>query len=115
LPRCQQVEKFIDKKSVEGMLNDKDIQGIIITNPDDLKEEKLKPQLNYWTKDLDQICNDAKKDYKTFLKAGTVKKDAKIMVFPALQLDCKSVSGSQFEVFGIGVSGNFIVLDSKFK
>ncbi|HME53694.1 MAG TPA: hypothetical protein VKM55_15815 [Candidatus Lokiarchaeia archaeon] len=109
------VEKFIDKKSVEDMLNSKDIKGIIITNPDDLTEKKLKPNLNYWTKDSKKICDDAKQAFKDYVKKGVVKQGTSIMVFPALQLDCTSVSGSKFEIFGIGVSENFVVLDSKFK
>lgn len=108
------IEKFIDKQSVEKMLNARDIQGIIITNPDDLKENVLKPQLNYWTKETDKVCNDAKKDYKDYVKKGIVKEGTRIMVLPALQLSCKGVNGKDFEVFGIGVSGNFIVLDAKF-
>jgi hypothetical protein len=108
------VEKFIDKQTVEKMVSSKDIQGITITNPDDLKEDKLKPQLNYWTNDASKTCDEAKKDYKDFVKKNMVKKDAKIMVFPALQLDCKAVDGTEFEIFGIGVSGGFAVDDSKF-
>lgn len=109
------VEKFIDKKSVETMLNSKDIKGIVITKSDDLNEKRLKPELNYWTKDSKKICDDAKQGYKNYVKQGVVKEGTGIMVFPALQLDCTSVSGNKFEIFGIGVSGNFVVLDSKFK
>ncbi len=108
------VEKFIDKQSVEDMLNARDIQGIIITNPDDLKESVLKPQLNYWTKDADKTCNDAKKDFKDYVKKSVVKEGTKIMVLPALQLSCKGVNGKDFQVFGVGVEANFIVLDAKF-
>jgi len=108
------IEKFIDKQSVEKMLNARDIQGIIIANPDDLKENVLKPQLNYWTKDADKVCNDAKKDYKDYVKKSIVKEGTKIMVLPALQLSCKGVNGKDFQIFGIGVEGNFIVLDAKF-
>ncbi|MBN2152821.1 MAG: hypothetical protein JW839_15325 [Candidatus Lokiarchaeota archaeon] len=108
------VEKFIDKQSVEEMLNARDIQGIVITNPDDLKENVLKPQLNYWTKDADKVCNDAKKDYKDYVKKSVVKEGTKILVLPAIQLACKGVSGKDFQVFGIGVEGNFIVLDARF-
>ncbi len=108
------VEKFIGKQSVEDMLNARDIQGIVITNPDDLKESVLKPQLNYWTKDADKVCNDAKKDYKDYVKKSIVKEGTKILVLPSLQLTCKGVNGKEFQVFGIGVAGNFIVLDAKF-
>jgi len=108
------VEKFIDKKSVEDMLNSKDIKGIVITNPDDLTEKRLKPELNYWTKDSKKVCDDAKQEYKDDVKKGIVREKAQIMVFPALQLNCTSVSGNKFEIFGIGVSENFAVMDSKF-
>jgi hypothetical protein len=108
------VEKFIDKQSVEDLLNARDVQGIAITNPDDLKESVLKPQLNYWTKEAEKTCNDAKKDYKDYVKKSVVKEGTKILVLPSLQLNCKGVNGKDFQVFGIGVAGNFIVLDAKF-
>nr|MDO8114805.1 hypothetical protein [Candidatus Sigynarchaeota archaeon] len=108
------VEKFIDKQSVEDLLNAKDIQGIIVINSDDLKEDKLKPELNFWTKESSKNCDEAKKDYKDYVKKGIVKSGTKIMVLPALQLECKAVNGKEFQIFGIGVSGSFVVLDSKF-
>ncbi|MFX0100504.1 MAG: hypothetical protein ACFFCS_13100 [Candidatus Hodarchaeota archaeon] len=109
------VEKFISKTDVEQNLSKRNILGIVLTNPDDLKEGKLKPELNYWTKESDKICNEAKKEYKNLVKKKAVKEGAKITVFPALELDCESVKGKKFQIFGIGTSGSFVVLEAGFK
>ncbi|NHJ05298.1 MAG: hypothetical protein EAX90_10770 [Candidatus Heimdallarchaeota archaeon] len=109
------VEKFIDKREVEQLLNSRDTSGITLFNVEDLVQSKLVPQLNYWTQEADKICNDAKKEFKNLLKRREVKSNQKIMVYPALQLRCKSVKGKNFELFGIGNSSNFVILSDGFK
>ncbi|HUT81914.1 MAG TPA: hypothetical protein VMZ29_11980 [Candidatus Bathyarchaeia archaeon] len=109
------VEKFIDKKEVEQLLNSREIEGIAIQNPDELTQTRLLPELNYWTAEADKICNEARKTYKDLMKSKQIQTNQKIMVFPALQLRCRSVKGKNFEVFGIGTSESFVVLDDGFK
>ncbi|MBN1330248.1 MAG: hypothetical protein JXA54_12310 [Candidatus Heimdallarchaeota archaeon] len=109
------VEKFIDKKEVEQLLNAQEIEGIAIYNPDELNQTKLLPELNYWTPEADKICSEAKKVYKDLMKSNQIRANQKIMVFPALQLRCKSVKGKNFEIFGVGTSGSFVVLDDGFQ
>jgi hypothetical protein len=109
------VEKFIDKRDVEELLNSRETSGIVLYNADELTQSKLVPQLNYWTPDADKVCNDAKKEFKNFLKNQEVESNQKIMVFPALQLRCRSVKGKNFEIFGIGNASNFVVLTDGFK
>ena len=109
------VEKFIDKKEVEQLLNSRNTSGLTLNNIEDLTQGRLVPQLNYWTPDADKICNEAKKEFKKLLKTREVEQNQKIMVFPALQLRCKSTKGKSFELFGIGSSGNFVVLSDGFK
>ncbi|MHA1682269.1 MAG: hypothetical protein ACTSUE_15130 [Promethearchaeota archaeon] len=109
------VEKFITRSSVEKLLVKRDVKGIVITNPDDLKDKKLKPELGYWTKDSDKVCKDAKNDYKKLEKSKIIKKGTKIIILPAIQLDCQSVKGKKFQIFGIGTQDSFIVIDHDFK
>ena len=110
------IQKFITTKDVEALLNAREIQGISVTNPDDLNQKFLKPQLNYWeeAQDADKICKEAKKEYKDLVKKNVVRKGQKILVFPAIQLSCSDEKGKSFYVFGIGTSGSFVIIDSGF-
>jgi len=109
------VEKFIDKDDVEQLLNSRETSGLSLYNIEELSQGRLEPQLNYWTKDADKICNEARKEFKKLLKNREVEQNQKIMVFPALQLRCKSVKGKSFEIFGIGNANNFVVITDGFK
>ncbi|MHA1244242.1 MAG: hypothetical protein ACTSP7_06660 [Candidatus Heimdallarchaeota archaeon] len=61
------VEKFIDKRDVEQLLNSRETSGISLYNVDDLNQSKLVPLLNYWTPDADKVCNNARKEFKKLL------------------------------------------------
>lgn len=109
------VEKFINKNDVKQLLNSRETSGLSMYNIEDLTQAKLVPQLNYWTPEADKICNEAKKEFKKLLKNGEVEQNQKIMIFPALQLRCRSVKGKSFEIFGIGNTSNFAILTDGFK
>ncbi|MBD3187634.1 hypothetical protein GF325_12440 [Candidatus Bathyarchaeota archaeon] len=109
------VEKFISPKMVEKSLAKRDLKGIVVKNYKDLNEKKLKPELNFWTKDSNKVCKVAQKAYKSLEKSKIIKKGTPIIVLPALQLNCQSVRKKKFEIFGIGTLDSFVVLDHDFE
>ena len=93
------------------------IEGIKITDYNNLTEKELTPQLGFFNKEVKDKMNKAKSAFKDLEKKaskGGERAEYPIYVYPLLKLDIVTPKGKKFNIFSIGTERSYVITDYGF-